>query len=254
MPEPIGTTEVTDFHTDGALMNALGSLIGNQMTGLGDRSRDKFASTSIDIRFTPLTQPELQALYRKSKICEKVVDLLPKSATASNWLEITAGQGRKGVPAKALQYADDLRFRHAVQEASIQGRLDGDGFIILGIDDGRLPYEPVNEAAIRQISWVYPIDRYRLIPEVNSGRPGHPEYFSYYLSHDEALPAQQGQTQQLSGKLHRSRVLRFPGKKLYGDMIRQNAGYNDSVLQTFWSSFAKYLTAIEYSTRMVQGL
>jgi hypothetical protein len=47
-------------------------------------------------------------------------------------------------------------------------------------------------------------------------------------------------------------VLRFPGKKLYGDMIRQNAGYNDSVLQTFWSSFAKYLTAIEYSTRMVQ--
>lgn len=252
MPEPIGTTEVTDFHTDGALMNALGSLIGNQMTGLGDRSRDKFASTSIDISFTPLTQPELQALYRKSKICEKVVDLLPKSATASNWLEVTVGQGRKGIPAKALQYADDLKFRHAVQEATIQGRLDGDGFVILGIDDGRLPFEPVNETAIRQVSWVYPIDRYRLIPEVNSGRPGHPEYFSYYVSADEALPAQREQRQTTSGKVHKSRVLRFPGKKLYGDMIRQNAGYHDSVLQTFWSSFAKYLTAIEYSTRMVQ--
>jgi hypothetical protein len=121
MPEPIGTTEVTDFHTDGALMNALGSIIGNQMTGLGDRSRDKFASTSIDIRFTPLTQPELQALYRKSKICEKVVDLLPKSATGKQLARDYGWARRKGIPAKALQYADDLRFRHAVQEASIQG-------------------------------------------------------------------------------------------------------------------------------------
>lgn len=228
-------------------MNAYASLIGNANTGLGIQGRDKFADTAINLAFAPLSRQEVQALYRGSKICEKVVDLLPKAATGQNWLELVIGKGRRGIPGKAIQYADGLKFRSAVREASILGRLDGDGFVVLGIDDGRQPNEPVDEARIQQISWVAPLNRYQLFPNPNSGRPGHPEFYQVFLRQQEALGGKQ-----TTGNIHRSRVLRFPGKQLYGDLILNNSGYNDSVLDAFWRSFAKYLTAIEYSARMVQ--
>jgi len=242
------TANITEaeYRNDGAAANAL-ALLGNRMTGLGQRGRDKYLEHAIELNFTPLQRQELQALYRKSKICEKVVDLLPKAATANNWLEVTIGKGRKGIPAKAVQYSEDLKLRSAVREAGIMGRLDGDGFVLLGVDDGGKPWEPINEGRIRRISWVYPVDRWRLLPDNLSGRPGHPEYYSLYLPFTEALP-----DQQTNGKVHCSRVLRFPGKRLWGAMITENTGYNDSVLQTFFQSFVRYLIAIEYSTRMIQ--
>jgi hypothetical protein len=241
------TTAIELTRNDGALLNAFGSLIGNRNTGLGQSGRDKFLDTSINTIVLPLDRMELHALYRNSKICEKVVDLLPKAATSKTWLEITLGKGRKNIPAKALQYANDLKLRDAVREAAILGRLEGDGFIVMGIDDGQLPDVPVNEKNIRQISWLEVVTRYQLIPETNTGRPGKPEFYRL------ALPQNQGLGDGMTfGRIHRSRILRFPGKRLYGDMLSYNSHYHDSVLLAFWQSFIKYLTTIEYSVRMVQ--
>ncbi|MBW4692212.1 MAG: DUF3626 domain-containing protein [Lyngbya sp. HA4199-MV5] len=237
---------ITEIRNDGVALNAL-AMLGNRATGLGQQGRDKYLEHNINLNFSPLSRVELQALYRKSKICEKVVDLLPKAATANNWLEVTIGKGRKGIPAKAVQYSEDLKLRSMVREAAIAGRLDGDGFVIIGIDDGGEPWEPVNEGRIRKISWLYPVDRWRIYPETQTGRPGHPELYSLYVPATEALPGQQ-----VNGKIHRSRVLRFPGKRLWGDMLIGSSGFHDSVLQTFFQSFVRYLIAIEYSTRMVQ--
>jgi phage-related protein (TIGR01555 family) len=236
-----------ELRNDGALLNAFGSLIGNQSTGLGQVGRDKFLDTAISTIVRPLDRFELHALYRNSKICEKVVELLPKAATSKTWLELTIGKGRKNLPAKALQYANDLGFRDVAREATILARLEGDAFIILGIDDGQLPETPVNESGIRQISWCEVVTRYQLTPEANTGRPGKPEFYRL------ALPQNQGLGDGFHyGRIHRSRVLRFSGKKLYGDMIAHNSHYHDSVLLAFYQSFIKYLTSVEYSVRMIQ--
>lgn len=236
-----------DLRLDGALLNAFGSLLQNQNTGLGQAGRDKYLATSINSIVVPLTQPELHALYRNSKICEKVVELLPKAATGQNWIEIAIGKGRKNIPQKAIQYANDLNLRQAVREAAILGRLDGDGFLVLGIDDGQAPNMPVNEANIRQISWVEPVTRYQLTPQINTGRPGKPELYRLTVPQNQAIGGE------LSfATIHRSRVLRFPGKRLYGDMLAQNSGYHDSVLLAFYQAFMRYLTALEYSARMIQ--
>lgn len=226
-------------------MNAYG-MLQNANTGLGQSGRDKMLDTQISAVIA-LSRGELASFYRNSKICEKVVELLPKSATGQNWVELAIGKGRKTIPTKAIQYADDLNFSAVVREASILGRLDGDGFVVLGIDDGQSADQPVAEDRIRQISWAEPLSRYQLVPDVNSGRPGRPEFYNLYLLSNQAL-----ETGQTTGKIHRSRILRFPGKRLYGDLIVDNMGYNDSVLQAFYQSFVRYLAAIEYSSRMVQ--
>ena len=239
--------EPIEFRTDGALLNAFNSIVSNDMTGLGQSGRDKFASTSINLAFNPMGRQELQALYRQSVICQKVVELLPKAATATNWLELTVGKGRRGIPDKAMQYANDLQLRSKVREAAILGRLDGDGFLVLGVDDGQAPEKAIDESRIRKISWVEALSRYQLFPDHNAGRPGKPEYYSMFLRRQEALGGQY-----TTGKIHRSRVLRFPGKRLYSDLISLNSGYHDSILQAFYQSFIKYLVATEYSARMVQ--
>lgn len=240
-----------ETRNDGALLNAFQAIINNDTTGLGDANRDKFVGNSINLAYSSLSRMELQALYRSSAICQKVVDLLPKAATSENWLEVLLDEGKQGVSGKVFQYAEDLKFRSAIREAAIMGRLDGDGFVVIGADDGRSPDQPVNEAAIRQISWVVPLNRYQLFPDANSGRPGHPEYYQLYLQRTEALESSSGQPI-TTGKIHRSRVLRIPGKQLYSDLIYVNSGYNDSILQAFYQSFSKYLVALEYSARMVQ--
>ncbi|MBW4421793.1 MAG: DUF1073 domain-containing protein [Myxacorys californica WJT36-NPBG1] len=241
------TTAIDLVRNDGALLNAFGSIIGNRNTGLGQAGRDKFLDTGINTIVVPLDRSELHALYRNVKLCEKVVDLLPKAATSKTWLEITVGKGRKNIPAKAIQYANDLKLRDDVREAAILGRLEGDGFIVMGIDDGQPPEQPINEKNIRQISWLEVVTRYQLTPETNTGRPGNPEFYRL------ALPQNQGLGNGMTfGRIHRSRVLRFPGKRLYGDMLSYNSHYHDSVLLSFYQSFIKYLTTIEYSVRMVQ--
>ncbi|MBW4422495.1 MAG: DUF1073 domain-containing protein [Myxacorys californica WJT36-NPBG1] len=241
------TTAVEVLHNDGALLNAFGALVGNRSTGLGQTGRDKFLDTSINTIVVPLDRGEVHALYRNSKLCEKVVDLLPKAATSKTWLEITVGKGRKNIPSKAIQYANDLKLRGEVREAAILGRLEGDGFIVMGIDDGQPPEQPINEKNIRQISWLETVTRYQLTPEPNTGRPGNPEFYRL------ALPQNQGLGDGMTyGRIHRSRILRFPGKRLYGDMLSYNSHYHDSVLLSFYQSFIKYLTTIEYSVRMVQ--
>lgn len=244
--------EVTTIHNDGALINAFGAMVGNPFTGLGKRGQDKFLETEIAVRSPILTRPELTQLYRNSKLCEKVVELLPKEATVQGWLEFSIDKGRKNAAPKAFQYGEDLKLRSLVREASILGRLDGDGFIVMGIDDGREPMEPVDEERIQQISWIKVCDRYRLTPYTGTGSPGKPEFYQYSLNYYDGLPNVQGNASTTIGRIHHTRVLRFPGKRLYGDLIDSNNGFNDSVLQAFFQSFIKYLTAIEYSTRMVQ--
>ncbi|BAS57977.1 hypothetical protein NIES2135_26400 [Leptolyngbya boryana NIES-2135] len=239
-------TAIELWHNDGALMNAFGSLIGNRSTGLGQHGRDKYLDNAISSFVATLDRTEIHSLYRQNKICEKVVNLLPVAATSKNWLEITLGKGRKTIPSKLIKLSEELNFRDHVRESAIAGRLDGDGFIILGIDDGQAPDQPVNEARIRQISWIQSVDRYCLTPLTNSGMPGNPDYYQLSLPHNimrEGLSY---------GRIHRTRVLRFSGKRLYGRLIEENGHYNDSVLLAFYASFMRYLLALEYSVRMVQ--
>lgn len=241
------TTEIDIYRADGGLLNAFGALIGNRSTGLGQFGRDKYLDNHVSVYVPTLDRSELNSLYRQNKICQKVVDLLPTAATSKNWIEIVLGRGRKNVPPKLLKMAESLGFRDYVREAAICGRLDGDGFIILGIDDGQSPDMPVNEARIRQISWIQSVDRYCLTPLPNSGLPGNPDYYQLSLPRNQMK--EEGMTY---GRIHRSRILRFPGKRLYGRLIEENSHFNDSSLLAFYASFTRYLVALEYSVRMVQ--
>jgi phage-related protein (TIGR01555 family) len=53
-------------------------------------------------------------------------------------------------------------------------------------------------------------------------------------------------------RIHKSRVLRFPGKRLPYEILRTNGGYNDSIVQAMFNAFAQYNGAIGASSAMLQ--
>lgn len=242
---------MADRH-DGALQDAYTHLaggrtttaIGNPHTGLGT-SRDKFRAVEINLDPRTLSRLELQGLYRNSRICEKAVRLLPEAAVAQ-WVEWEIGEGKPDLAASIAEYDEQLGIREGFAEAGRDGRLYGDAFLILGIDDGQDYDQPVNESRIRSVRWVESVTRYSLQPAFDSPALANPEYYQFLLSSQQKLP-----DNQRPRKIHKSRVLRFPGKRLPKDILRENGGYNDSFLQAMFQSFSDWFSGLASASGML---
>jgi len=139
------TESITQYNYDGAMTDAL-SAIGNGATGLGTL-RDKSQYMAVNGQTYKLSKWELENLFQNDRLIEKAIAAYPRDA-ARNWGEWSLDSGD---PQAIPQYAKGLRLRKAFTEAGIDGRLYGDAFIVLGIDDGQPAEEPVDEARIQSV-------------------------------------------------------------------------------------------------------
>lgn len=244
MVEPVQAQIV---HTDGALQSAYAS-IQNYGTGAGVMGRDRMQANFVNTNPLVLQVPELDALHRTSPFCQKVVETYPHDGT-DDWINVTLGKDSPAeLPSEIMEYLKELQLRELFRDASLLGRLHGDAFIIIGANDGRGYDEPLDESNLQEISFLSLRHRLQLRPDVAWGVYQNPTYYQLNISYgNEALPDQQ------SAKIHSSRVLRFPGKKLYGDNLWRNSGYNDSVIQVCYNEFTNWLTGQRAGAGMLQS-
>lgn len=230
---------VAEFRGDGALLDAYSSL-GNNYTGLGT-GRDRLSHTGINLATQRLEKQHLESLYRSSRLIEKAVSLLPADS-AKKW-----GQWKADGNEQLLESeCDRLKLRSAFIEAGTLGRLYGDGYIVLGIDDG-LPFEePVDTNAIRSVRFVRCLSRYNLQPDGATGPYSNPSYYLFPQA------SKQKGGQDLPRRIHSSRVLRFWGKWLPEELLAATGGHNDSVIQALFDAFNRYESAIAASAAMTQ--
>jgi phage-related protein (TIGR01555 family) len=234
------------IRNDGVLIDAYnqygngGNPIVNHTTGLGT-NRDKSTHGTVgDVAF--LNRYDANILYRGSKLVQKLVDLLPQDST-KKWGRITLGEGDE-VP-DFSDYEMRLNLRNAIARAAIAGRLTGDGFVAMGIDDGLMWDEPVNEAGIKSISWLKVLNRHDLQPVYGRGGYEDPEYFRFTIDKNR-WPGEE-----IPWKIHKSRVLRIPGTLLPEDILRDTSGYNDSVLIATFQAFRQYMSGMGSSAGML---
>jgi phage-related protein (TIGR01555 family) len=234
------------IRNDGALLDAYkaygngGNSIVNHTTGLGT-NRDKSTHGSVgDVAI--LNRYDANILYRGSKLVQKLVDLLPQDST-KKWGKITLGEGDE--TPDFSDYEMRLNLRNAIARAAIAGRLTGDGFIALGIDDGLLWDEPVDESRIKSISWLKVLNRHDLQPLYGRGGYEDPEYFRFTIDKNR-WPGEE-----IPWKIHKSRVLRVPGTLLPEDILRDTSGYNDSVLIATFQAFRQYMSGMGSSAGML---
>lgn len=242
------------LRTDSIALGNVFSAIANNNTGIGT-ARDKSRSgIAVNAGVYRLDERLTGALVRKSGVLRRLVESYPLEC-AVDWVTLTAAEWDNDQElAQVDRYLDDLAdgvgetsAREAFAAAGAIARQDGDGYILMGISDGRDPSEPVDENAIASVRWLMVVSDAELWPDDYSrGNPAKPDYYRYRQSQpkDDSAPS--------GSRWHKSRVLRFSGAKLYSpQQLRETGGRHDSVLQAVFDGWAAWEQGVMASSGML---
>lgn len=226
---------IESFRNDGSLVNAL--------TGMGVSSKDKSLYTQVGAK-SFLTEAELEALYSHGiprRYVDGIADEILRHRTT-----ITLGTSDDPKVNETIadfeEYLKASQFHHALSEVVKLQRLYGGAGLVLLIDDGLPPEEPVEANRIRAIRGFVPLSRYELIPEdfsiTDYSRPSH-----YRITTSQKLTEDQ-QSSYVNVRIHHTRIARFDGLYLPWNIRVRNTGWGQSVLQLIWEAYKRYESAL----------
>ena len=210
---------------------------------MGVSTKDKTVSTIVGAK-PILTEGELEALYAHG-IPRRYVDSI-SDEILRHQTSITLGgdeqENANDLIASFEEFLKATQFHHAFSEVVKLQRLYGGAGLVLLIDDGLPPEEPVDINRIRSIQGYVPLSRHELIPEdftiTDYTKPSH-----YRITTAQRLtPEQQGQY--VNVRIHSSRVARFDGLYLPWNVRVRNTGWGLPVLQLVWEAYKRYESAM----------
>lgn len=221
----------------------------NAVTGVGVKGRDKRTYSSIMPHQIP--QPILEAMYQTDDIAARVVDR-PVEEMFREGFKITIPNDKDDIPEKMMTEWEKFRILEKLKEGERYARLYGGAALVVGLDDGMDPSEPVDFSRINGIKYVTVLDRFRIFPaatinlNVASKNYGYPEHYRVY-SVRTTLP-----------DIHHTRVIRFEGVTLpwrlrsyfnyWGDSVY---GRLMNVIRDFQSAHASVAIILQDFTKWV---
>ena len=234
--------DAAELRQDGALVNAL--------TGLGT-AKGKIEHTRV-AGTQQLGQTEAEALYTYG-LPRRIIDAVANECT-KHLTTIKLGDETESNEIDWLPQFDEFlkgtEFHARLSEVVKLQRLYGGAGLVMLIDDGRLPEEPVDEANIRAITDYIPLSRYELIPEdFTITDYSRPEF--YRISTSQRLTEGQ-QESYVNLRVHHSRVARFDGLYLPWNLRSRNNGWGQGVLGSVWDALKKYWTALDGLVEIAQ--
>lgn len=244
-------TGQADFRNDGILTEALTGL-KNYSTGF-NTGCDTLASVSVGSP-VKLERHTLDNIYRSSKIYQKIVDLLPEEAGNKNWQLV---QDNNRIASRNIQNTyrklQELEVLDKFVDASKWARIYNNGYIIMGIRDGRLPSEPVDMNNVQEVEFLICRDSDDITP--NYGLNAYEiDHYQLYMDNEEISELAELYDEAIvTGilQLHPSRVLPFAGILLPPKAKKDNRGEDDSLLQLVYQDVANYAQSIGAGSQML---
>lgn len=217
----------------------------NLVTGLGT-VRDKRIGGQVTAPII-LDHSTLDAMYAGDDIVGTIIDL-PAQEMVREWITMNV-EAETSDPESDTAIAKDtmvalgkLGAQAKFGSALSWARLHGGSVILLGVDDGQDPSEPLDVSRIQTFEWMTVLDRWDVQVEQRYGDPfspkfGEPELYRVVTSatHTTGLVDTRGQP--LSGGMgivHESRVLRFDGVLTTRRRKIDLGGWCDSVITRLW--------------------
>ena len=232
-----------ELRTDGALINSL--------TGLGT-TKDKQVYTRVSGRWQTLSQSEAEVLYTYG-LPRRIIDSVANECT-KHLTTVKLGDEVEVNEIDWLPQFDEFlkvtEFHQRLSEVVKLQRLYGGAGLVLLIDDGRLPEEPVDENNIRAVNDYIPLSRYELIPEdFTITDYSRPEF--YRITTSQRLTEDQ-ESSYVNLRVHHTRVARFDGLYLPWNLRARNNGWGQGVLSSIWDAMKKYWTALDGLVEIAQ--
>lgn len=224
----------------------------NVLTGMGT-TVDKTTST-MPIPFSALPDNILTNTFHADWLARKAVTLRASEALRLG-VDVSVGEDAGGLEAAtAVKDAlDDLGAVDAVLRACTWENLYGGAVIVIGVDDGQVEVEsqalPIRMASLRRVVWLRVVDRRYVHASTDSSdvdtNPLSPTYGqpTHYLIDTLKNGVQM--------RVHRSRVVVFPGALTTDDVRTQRNGWGISALDVIWEALQRSVTAWQSSGNAV---
>lgn len=229
----------------------------NPATGMGLRDTDPSTSisTGFGVRLTKLQSEELS----RNWLCRKVCDAYPKEATRE-WTELTFGkkadiEKNQKLIDDFVDYEDRLRVRDNFYQALLWSNIYRGSAIVLNVEDGRPPNEPINKKAIKSIKTLYVVDCYKLLPDTSNYDPYNPSYYSLALDSRTAkrMEATNFDFGRAEFRVHPDRIIRFDAIELPPDAMMMNdpPGWGQSMIELIFDAFQSYTSGYASVNKMM---
>jgi uncharacterized protein len=207
----------------------------NCISGMGT-SLDKRSYTKYSF-VRPFSMQELDAMYRQSWLCKRIVNIIPDDMTRS-WREFNIDNPKK--LKKIQDYEKQIKLRMKFVEALRYSRLYGGCIVVMITDDmdfndpdtcsAPLDLNKIKKGSLKSLlvydRWrVYP--DYELVSDIESPDFESPMYYKI-TSNPQANPN--------APRIHHSRIIRFDGELIPYIAFVGNARWHDSVLQHVYDS------------------
>ena len=208
---------------------ARGDVWVNTYSGLGTATYDPARQTTYATTFDVTRHPAvIRKLLRSNALCRKIVEkqVLMAWGAGVNYQISGGGDDASTVLASEMHR---LQAERNIQRARTMGRAFGGALLVMGVDDGLDPREPLQMARIRRVLYLRAVDRHdvsQIHYDTTGGmRDGEP--ITYTI------------TNPYSGSqvvMHHSRVIRFEGLEVDRRTRADLGGWSDSVLQPVYDA------------------
>lgn len=231
-----------------ANLNAINDELGAVLSGFGNALKKENPLSDVY-----LDESQYNKLYEKARVFQNMVNLIPEDANLEYPVVHTTKKLNTELIQQELQAVkakgeplEQLDLKGAVTLCGVYARLYGDGFIFMGIRDGREASEPVDWENVQGIDWVVVRSKYEvsLYPQ----REQIVNYGSGVLASDLVQ-----EDENIRGvSFHSSRVFRMVGVSRHGTSLQRDQ-YNSSVIDGVYSDYVRYLRAIKSGSDMLES-
>jgi phage-related protein (TIGR01555 family) len=248
MPKETDHPEVY-VRQDGAIIDALyeaeynNNLLAQNDLGMnntGDRRR--------------LSYKALEELSR-DWLGKKIVSVFPDEATRK-WTEISLVKDTDRKIATAFeQYEERIEAKYKFNKTDWLANIYGGAALLLNIDDGLPPNEPVNTAKIKTIKGIYELDPQDIRPYFpNLDAPSDdPDFYQVFYSQESKSKLDKlGSNYTSFNLIHKSRIIRFDGTRLPPRLLRSTGGWGDPLIVSALKEIARYTKVSDAMAEMIQ--
>lgn len=220
----------------------------NILTGLGEVGRDKRVSTRFGARAL-LGYTELNEMYHGDDIIARICDR-PAEEMTRQWFRLNQDLDPE-LGKAVMQKLDSLEIQESAAEAIAWARLYGGATLLLGVEDGGAPWEPVNIDRIQSFDWVTVLDRWdiqieRLYSNQKQAHFGKPELYKIQSSIVGVNGLAYGE------RIHESRVVRFDGTRTGMRQRVANNGWCSSVIERVYPVVRDFSAAYGGMSHLLQ--